>query len=393
MRIRYIFPFSRKVVVPDHWEIPLQGGICRMREHGGVAKSLEVIFRGQQTRLAPRIVEGKEEGDIPAIVVDDKHLGLVLAQLTDAMAFLQCQFNVGIDWDEIESIYEAETDDEKNEIQISSFKAGKQLPTAVLSFELLAGAIICAENEHGPSFEATLVTTAREAMFQERYIDSFRYSFLLMESIFGGGKFKSIELKQALKQNQDFQNAVRSALDKFGRIPSGQASEISRLLEYGKNVDDLIDHLVDKRGIYFHGNLKRRDAWRPEKQKEAQDLAAISAAIVLEICIHVASAMHSPLISQRFREYAIRAGAQIVYQIDLTYRMPEESFVRNHRLNLGMNGTKPTGLSTVEIIKNFIGFFENHVPLGNLIKVTCIVQETGEKVFEMSFPYAEKGFG
>lgn len=390
MRIRYLIPFSGKLIVPDHWEISLQGGGCRIHEEGGVAKALEVIFSGQPVSQAPRIEEGKNGGDIPTIIVDDLNLGFVRVQLEDAAAFLRCQFNVGLDWDEVESFYEAEAEGEKEKIHISRFKAGRHTPPAVLSFELLAGAIICAEKERGPSFEATLVATAREAMAKERYIDSFRYSFLLIESLYGDGKFKSIDLKQALKSDAEFRDAVQEALVGFNRFPAMHPSDTTRLLGQGASVDDLIEHLVDKRGHYFHGNLRRQDAWRPEKQKEAQALAALGAAIVLQISVKAARPMHSPLVAKKFREYAIKAGAQIMYQIDFTFRMPEDGIPRSHRLNVGMNGTKPTGLSTVEVIKHFIGFFENHAPMGRLEKVVCIVQGTGKKVFEMDFPQDEQ---
>jgi hypothetical protein len=389
MRIRYRIPFSRQLIILDHWEIPFQGGICRVVEENGMAKCLEVVLSGQPIDDAPQIKDGDSKEDIPEIIVDDPQYSLVRTQLEDAAAFLQCQFNVGLDWDDAKSIFEAETEDEKERIHISSFQASRHVPHAVLTFELFAGAIICSESSRGPSFEATLVATARQAMLQERYIDSFRYSFLLMEAIYGGGKFKSIELKGTLKQEPDFRNAVHQALDGFRLTPGAPPSDTSFLLERKASVEELIDHLVDKRGIYFHGNLRRSNAWRPERQKEAQDLAAISAQIALQISLQAAGAAHSPSVALRFNEYAIRAGAQIVYRIHFFYRMPEENFSREHRLSVRTNGTKPTGYSTVEVMKHFLGFFENHAPMGALESAVCVVESTGKKVFEMTFPPQE----
>jgi hypothetical protein len=386
MRVRYRIPFSRKIIVPDHWEIPIQGGTCHLVEEGGAVKYIEAVVRERSVSEGPHIVGGENEGDIPTIVVNDQNLSLVQFQLEDAMAFLQSQFNVGLDWNEVEAFYEAESEEEEDQIAISDIKIGRKFPTAVLPFNLFAGAIICAEKERGPSFEATLVASGREAMFQKRYIDSFRYSFLLIESRFGDGKFKSIELKRSLKKDVEFMNAAQQALQNFKLHPGAPPSDTSRLLNAGRNVDALIDHLVDKRGIYFHGNLRRPDAWRAEQQSEAQDLAAISAEIVLAICLGVASSMHSPSVAQRFNEYAIRAGAQIVYQIDFTFRMPEETFTRQHRLNVTANGTKPTGDSIIEVIKLFISHFEDYAPMGTLETAVCVIQHTGKKVFEMSFP-------
>ncbi len=358
--------------------------MCRVVEEDGIAKSLEVVLDGQPTSLAPRIEDGEHEGDIQTITVSDLNLGLLRVQLEDAMAFLQSQFNVGFDWEEVEAIYEPETDAETQEIHITSFKTGRHVPPAVLSFELLAGAIICSERERGPSFEATLAATAREAMFHERYIDSFRYSFLLIESMYGDGKFKTAELKRALKKDPGFRSAVETGGRTARGFPKLEPSDTSKLLEKG-SVDEIIDHIVDKRGVYFHGNLKRQGAWRPQRQGEAHALAALCSAIVLQICLEAAQAMHAPSVAQRFREYAIRAGAQIMYQIDFQFRMPEDGISRSHRLKLGMNGTKPTGLAVVEVVKHFISFFENHAPMGSLEYAVCVIEGTGEKVFEMKF--------
>lgn len=384
MRIRYRIPFTQKLIVLDHWEIPLQGGVCRVIEDDGIAKSLEVVLSGQSVELAPRIEGEEQEGSIPTIVNDDRNLGFLRVQLEDAMAFLKSQFDIGLDWEEVDASYEPESAAERDQIHVFDFKVHRHVPATVLSFEILAGAIICAEKERGPSFEATLVATAREAMTQQRYIDSFRYSFLLIEALYGDGKFKTVELKKALKKDVGFTRAVEIGCQTARTFPKLTPSDTTKLLESG-SVEQIIDHIVDKRGVYFHGNLKRQGAWRPQRQEDAHALAALCSAIVLQICHEAAKPMYAPAVAKRFREYAVRAGAQSMYQINFTFRMPEDGVPRNHRLRLGMNGTKPTGLVVVEVIKHFIAFFEKHAPMGSLEYAVCVIEGTGEEVFEMKF--------
>jgi len=384
VRIRYLIPFSQKLIVPDHWEIPLQGGVCRLHEEDGVVQALEIVFDGQPTRLAPRIADGEGEGDVPTIQMQDANIAFVRVQLRDAMAFLQGQFNVGLDWDAVETFFEPESDAEDEDIHIKNFKMGKHTPPSALPFDLLARAIVCAERERGPTFEATLSTSARMAMSEKRYIDSFRYSFLLIESLYGNGKFRSADLKRALAGDADFRKAVevgrRTVLD----FPKLNPSDTLGLLEKGA-VDEIIDHIVDKRGVYFHGNLKRRDAWRAERQDEADTLATLCAAIALHICFDAARSMFAPSVEQKFHEYSVRAGAQIVYMINYTYRMPGEEFSREGGLRVNTIGTKPTGASAVQLVKQFAAHFEEHFPLSSLERAVCVVDDTGERVFEMRF--------
>lgn len=384
MRIRYRIPFTHKLIVPDHWEIPLQGGVCRLHEEDGVVRALEVVFDGQPTRLAPRLADGEEEGAIPTIQMQDANIAFVRVQLRDAMALLQGQFNVGLDWDVVETYYEPESDEEDRDIPIKNFKMGKHTPPTALSFDLLARAIICAETERGPTFEATLSTSARVAMSEKRYIDSFRYSFLLIESLYGNGKFRNADLKRTLAEDADFVVAVDVGRRTTLGLPQLKQSDTSDLLQSG-TVDEIIDHIVDKRGIYFHGNLKRRDAWRAERQDEAEALATLCAAIALHICFDAAKSMYAPSVEKRFHEYSVRAGAQVMYRIDYSFRMPGEDFSRRHVVKIEMTGTKPTGMLVTHIIKNFISFFEERAPMGSLEHAVCTVEGTGENVFEMNF--------
>ena len=54
VRIRYIIPFKRKVIIDDHWEIPMQGGKLRIVEEDGYANAIELIFVKQPIEYAPR---------------------------------------------------------------------------------------------------------------------------------------------------------------------------------------------------------------------------------------------------------------------------------------------------------------------------------------------------
>lgn len=387
MRARYFIPFTRKVVILDHWGIPLQGGTCFVREQDGLATGLEIVFEKQPLSLAPRFEE--DASGTKTLVAKDLNLGFLRIQLEDAMAFLWCQFNVGLDWDLAESAYEPEDESEEGKIQVYRFAAGTHVPQIALPFDILARAIICSEGQRGPRFEATLIATAREALHEKRYIDSFRYSFLLFESLYGDGEFRSEKLKAAFKSDPDFCGAVDRALKGFRPAEGKKQSEIADLIRPSPDIDKLIDHLVDKRGLYFHGNLRRQNAWRAEKQDEAQDLAALSAGIALEIGMAAAGQMYAEEVEAKFLEQSKRAGAQIVYQVDFTYSMPGENFSRTGRIGFNAVGTKPTPQLSTGILRGFLGRFDDIAPMGALEAVRCTLRGSEETIFELKFAKAE----
>lgn len=89
---------------------------------------------------------------------------------------------------------------------------------------MLTRALMAAETSDGPRFQATLAKSARNALFSKVYIDSFRYSFLLIEAMFGEGQFKSAGLRAALKGNAAFIASVQAAVADL--MPPKQAGNL-----------------------------------------------------------------------------------------------------------------------------------------------------------------------
>src|SRR5690606_11290390 len=127
MRVRHVIPFAHKLIVPDHWDLPFQGGICRLVEEDGIIEALEVIFPGQPIDLAPKITQS-EFKNAHEIKIEDTTLQFAKIQIEDAIAFLKAQFNVELDWNTTETFFESEADAEKDDIHIKNFKTERHTP-------------------------------------------------------------------------------------------------------------------------------------------------------------------------------------------------------------------------------------------------------------------------
>lgn len=385
MKIRYIVPFKRPIIVDDHWEIPIQGGRLRVLEQEGFAKALELTFENQPLEYAMRIKDHPEGQTKMTITGHDKRLIFVKKQLEDAATFLECIYDLELNTDEIKAEYESETPDEDAEIAIKGFSTKRRTPTLPLSFDMLTRALMASEKNDGPKFEATLVKTARNALAEQEFINSFRYSFLLIESLYGEGQFKKAGLQAVLKANQEFRVLVESAIQDAIPAKNDRTSDTAKLLEANPEVDQVIDHLVDKRGFYFHGNIKRKDAWKPDDQGKAESLALLAMGIVSKISFKAADLIFQPEFEQRHFEDAMRAGAKIVYQINFKFRELEEKFERQQEINIAMAGTKPTARTALAVTQKFLQLFEENLPSSALLKAECIEQRTGQKVFDLTF--------
>jgi hypothetical protein len=386
MRIRYTIPIKRELIISDHWDIPIQGGTCRVVEENGRATALEIVFTDQPLNFAPHI-DQLTEGPVKITITGrDQQVAFVKRQLDEAMAFLHCFHDIDLKTDEIQANYEGETPEEEEQIAVKAMSMGKHKPLLSLTFDMLTRAIMAAEKADGPKFEATLASTARKALSEQQFINSFRYSFLLIESLYGEGQFKSAGLKSTLKSNPKFVEVVDAALKDTIKSKPEHTSDTSTLLSGTLTADDVIDHLVDKRGFYFHGNVKRRDAWKPDEQGAAEALALLAISIAQLIAQQAAAPMFEANYANRHFEDAKKVGAEIVFQIKFKFREPEEKFQREHQMNFfRVPGTKVTPRMALKVAQHFFENFEHNLPVAALESAACTVQDSGEKVFDIQF--------
>ena len=320
-----------------------------------------------------------------SITARDSLLPFVLMQLEKAFVYLQCYFEIEILIDEIDIKYEGETEDEEEQIQVKSFSTNKEPPPLNLTYDYLTRALMAAETGEAPQFEATLLNAARSAMLKKSYIDSFRYSFLLIESLYGEGKFKNNQLKEALNSSSEFRLIVEKALAEPMAPGRPQNSDTERLLSSSPSVDEVIDHLVDKRGFYFHGNVKRKDAWQPHQQTTAEALCLLSLQIAMLISHEAAAPMFDDAFSQRHFDEAKKAGAIMTMVVKYQFRDSQENFDRDGRMNINVPGTKVTPKMATYVARNFLQSFEETLPVAELKVASCVVDGTDQKVFDIQF--------
>lgn len=360
-------------------------GKCRVLEESGLATALEITFTGEPLTNAPRVEKLTRGPAKISITERDRRLIFVNRHIEQAAAFLECLYNVDLATEEIEVKYEGETPEEEDQIDVKSLKMGTRESALPLTFDMITRALMAAETADGPRFQSTLAKAARTALFSKLYIDSFRYSFLLIEAIYGAGQFKKAGLSKALKEHGDFVAIVRAAIADQPLSASKGSNDTAKLLAGNPTAEDVIDHLVKKRGFYFHGNIKRKDAWQPDQQDNANDLAFLAVSIAQGIAQQSADPIFAAEFGKRHFQDAVNAGASIVFEIKFQFRDPEEEFSRTGAMNIRTPGTKVTGKQANAIAAQFLYQFDHDAPVSALESAICTVQGTGQKVFDITF--------
>ena len=264
MLVQYVVKLRDPIILEDHWPISVMGGHLRAISRDNKVIGFEISFSGQPVHFAPA-AEVHDKDDIKyTISMRDKLLPFVQMHLEDAFSYLQCYFDIEILIGEIEARYQGETEDEENQIKIKSFRSEKQKYSPIMPYDIFTRALMAAETGRAPTLAANFLTMARSEVLQERYIDSFRYSFLLIEAVYGDGKYRAAQMKEALKSSTEFTSIVSNAFRNPILQRQPRNTDTDTLLSTCPSVEDIIDHIVDKRGFYFHGNVKRSNAWKPK---------------------------------------------------------------------------------------------------------------------------------
>ena len=140
-------------------------------------------------------------------------------------------------------------------VQIAS---GEDRVKPILGNQTLAAAVFGSldDGREHPFFVGGLKTLSMRSKREARYVDSFRYDFLIVEALYGKGKFKSKQLAGALKSDVGFMRYLDSARETMRWTIESITDDTEEIICSKEPVGSLVDHIVKKRGYYFHGQTE-----------------------------------------------------------------------------------------------------------------------------------------
>lgn len=382
MLLKYTFDLTTPIISEDHWPIRAFGGQVRLVEQAGVIKAVEICFPGQPVSLAPSIEQTPNDAIKANITFNDgAFFSRAERALRLSLAHIQCFFPVQLASDNSRVDFIAESAGEREEISLYNFSREKRDSTLRIRFDMLARAMWAAEAESDPSFAAALVVASRDKLNQKEYINSFRYAFLLIESEYGAGQFKTKSLKARLKSSAELQKSITDAVESSKSMRLTHPSVMKDLIMGGAEGDAIIDELVDKRGFYFHAGGNNPGAWRPQDQREGEALAILCSFILTDISSKFAQPMFEQVHVDRYMSEATQQGAILKLEIHYKYKEADVPFERDGVLIVNTPGTKVTARIAMEAAATFLTNFRDEHPYFEMQEAHCRTA-TGQKVFD-----------
>ena len=276
MKIRYEVVLDEPLEVDGDWPLRLpDGGLFRVKTEDGKAFAFEVEFSGKPSEYF--------RCEVGTIHLDDTRWTAMRPFFARLKSFIQMENEANYSAVEVFANYDAESEDEQEAIPMQKVVLTDGLNRTTrtpLDHEMLSAGVLSSysENIRIPSFIAELKSLSRRSAREGRFVDSFRYSFLIVDILYGQGQFRSKQLVDALSGSESLVRALEEARSNVMHSSEDSDDETSRLLLDGVLVKDLIAHIVKKRGQYFHGTkvLERTGDLKNREARTLSDLMALA---------------------------------------------------------------------------------------------------------------------
>lgn len=385
MDVRFRFPLSRPVKVEDSWPLSGFGATLELKREGDTVSAITVTFENQPITAAPRASRpagGPFSLEIKSDDMLETHAKRIVGRLSD---YVGLYYSLDVDFDDVYVEYIPANDDEKAQIAIFNARRFSPKPLSVIDFPTISQAFFAGESQDDPSYVSSLNKMARDTLTSKRYIESFRYSFLLFESVYGDGKFKTAELERAFINNSDFLSIIAAEISEI-KLESRRGIDRDTLKFLSEIGDEraIIKYLISKRGFYFHGNLKRKDSWHPQDQDSAKTLATFCAQLTLRVCESFGRAMFAPEIGQKHMNNAVRHSAIVTINVVVNY-LDANLIQRSQKFDIRAPGNIPTNNMAIEVQALAISKFREVFPVYDLISVSGTASGGSAKIFDSTF--------
>lgn len=384
MDIRYRFPLKRTFILEDAWPLEGHGAVVELEREGQEVTHIVVTFHDRPVSLAPELTTSNLASVTTSIEMRDG-LQIIASQIVSRFQhFLNIHHTLEIDLNDVEVEFVPTDDEEKSKINIFGIKTTNASPKSRISFSMVSQAFFATESNDDPSFTVSFLQLARQASLERRYIDAFRYCFLLFEALYGEGKFKTPQLVEAMMSHSDFVALVAQTIADFRTDPLHRRSKAKKLAQDNPEPRAMIEYLVARRGFYFHGNVKRRDTWRPDQQQTAEALSDFTMFLALAVADSMAGAMFSPEMGKRYFENAKQFGA--IMPILIRYKLRDEhDFVRDQSLRMNTPATVATNDLAMRVHLQFLQWAQTELHGTSLVSLIAIDEATGDELFRSHY--------
>jgi hypothetical protein len=352
MFVKYTYPVTGDISLPEHWPIVWDRYRVTWDVKDGKAEGITLTVQTDDLSGVPKITMNPKPG-----ISADIHLGHqpyhdeVESILRTAAGLLGFFARADIDFDRPTVSWEAENEKERELLQLHRWSTERGEPpiTHAISYDLVARCFLAAIPASEREIPLRFLAKGRREMQAGHFIDAYYNLFFFFETQFAAGYSSPRKVAAKFKQTPEIMELLARARAMLQEQDAGRLHGIKSLL--AKSDAELIDHLVDLRGMLHHHAMPRRKGrWHPEKH----DAYEAEATVLFKLASIVAQHQNIPVlfsdsVTKAMYEGAKREGADFVYLVEAK-GFGSQSGKREARVEVHAPGKKASylGLQTIE---------------------------------------------
>lgn len=230
-----------------------------------------------------------------AITIDyDKQISDKLIDMIQYIdAWLSFRFGViKIDWEERETFFVAESEEEQRKIDVMSFSLRRRYPEQP-RIRLTAGAFKeIIQRKSKDELLKIVMLFHREGIrdfHSLRYIQAFYNFYFILEDLYGEGKMQNRDIEQKFKANQMLRTVIQNVLDTAIKPYAHHLQTIQNFLREENmifDIDGIIELIVRVRGQLHHYSRKStKRKGTPLNQMDFESMAFLLMGITIKCII------------------------------------------------------------------------------------------------------------
>lgn len=301
MRCRYKFKVNGRLKIGFSFPLSVSGTTYAVEcNPAGVITHVCATVPAPDESQWPEAMPDPRPGVKLGLTLQSPGFALVRMEVRAIEGLLSLYGVTSIEVDNPEETWLPDSEEERRRLQVFSFaRQTVEMPDAELPtvpFDLVARSILVARHAQDIEVALSFYRKGRIDIREERYLEAIYDLYFMLESVFGEGKSKNYQVKEAFERSSVLKDCIEKAvIDEVLRNELAREPRLRREFTQryeGKSTTEIIDQIVEMRGFLHHHTMQRPGIWHPEDHKRFE----IDALLLQHVCYDVAFHLLTPIV-------------------------------------------------------------------------------------------------
>lgn len=390
MRYTISFPIRNRVLAVDPFPLKDEDRVFFVNVEGLFMSRVGITFPNASPETAFKIVNLKQPEkpttEVPKFEIRgpiNPYRNIAIGLVRSWQAILSPYSLIDVDFSNPTEDFQPENDEKSD---VLKFTAGKKEVTFGLSnYTIYARAFYISKNHHDLIEPSHFYIEGNIAAYEGRYVHAYNSHFLMLESLYGNGKYAEKDIVSAFLLNQEFMDAFSSGLSDTLEFLARNKRPVPFGMNNLNDAKETISSIVKLRGKLRHHSTKNKGKWDPTSQETYKDEELILASICQNALRNKSKEkLWSEEAGREVMKQAHDSGVKMTCQLEVT--LIENDFPRVISLGkITFPATSITSELALSALSHSIELIREKLAGTQIMCIRCFNTNNGVEVFRYSF--------